>query len=328
VRPPPLSVYVRWLLLSSATLLTVGTIGGYVSAWRYLEILADYRPYFLFGGFVVLIPTMALAHLEPHRQSSRWAIVLSGLTIALNTFEVAPWIQSGALRLGHAPAKTPFRILTFNLQTGNPRTNEILRYLESQSPDLIVLQESVGPWPDALQRLNTNYPYSAHVEQLSMDVFCRHPLIARTPQLFGASRGFITGDVEVAGHKLSVIAAHAAPRHGAGQPGFAARTRMLEEGLPAALSTTSSHFLVVGDLNATMWSAAYKKLIRRTRLLNARRGFGLVNTQHGRPPFTSWLWRPLDHCLHSSNLFPIAIRAGSDLGSDHRPLLVDFDLAL
>ena len=34
--------------------------------------------------------------------------------------------------------------------------------------------------------------------------------------------------------------------------------------------------MVVGDLNATMWSAPYRSLIDSTGLRNARRGFGIL----------------------------------------------------
>lgn len=323
---PPSSVLVRWLLLAAATGLALATAAGYAGAWRYLEVCADYRPYYLFAAIGVLILSLGSARLEPERRAHVWTIALASLAIAVNTFEVAPWLQSGPLRLGHAPVPNAFRMVTFNVRQDNRRTAEVLRFLQSQSADLIILQESVDPWPAALRELDPSFPHRLRIESLTMAVFSRHPVVRTQVHAFGPQRGFATLELQLPRGRVSILAAHASPRHWHGADGFAARTRMLTEGLPDALARLTGPALVVGDLNASMWSPAYKQLIGRTGLRNARHGFGLVNTQHGLSFPGSWLWRPIDHCLYTAQCVAIGLRTGPNLGSDHCPLVVEFDL--
>jgi endonuclease/exonuclease/phosphatase (EEP) superfamily protein YafD len=83
---------------------------------------------------------------------------------------------------------------------------------------------------------------------------------------------------------------------------------------------------IMGDLNASMWSPAYKRMMRRQGLKDAREGHGLVLTQHGHGPVSGLLWRPIDHCLHNDRLAVRNFYAGPDLGSDHLPIVAELCL--
>lgn len=82
------------------------------------------------------------------------------------------------------------------------------------------------------------------------------------------------------------------------------------------------HFRVqyFGDLNVTMWSSNYSKLIADSGLANSRKGFGILATW---PMFFPLLSIPLDHCLVSPGIGINACRSGPDIGSDHLPLIVE-----
>lgn len=76
--------------------------------------------------------------------------------------------------------------------------------------------------------------------------------------------------------------------------------------------------MVIGDFNATPWSASMKAFTRDTRLQNTSQGtiFG-----------ATWnVWQPhrllIDHALLSSQWTLLAREVGPDIGSDHRPLLI------
>lgn len=92
--------------------------------------------------------------------------------------------------------------------------------------------------------------------------------------------------------------------------------------------------ILAGDLNTTMWSPYYKRLARRTKLANARTGFGILPTwptPGTYPAIPRWLTPlltiPIDHCLISRGLDVTDIRVGTDTGSDHLPLVVDIKVA-
>lgn len=322
----PLRVFLRRLLLTFSILLGVFTFAGFVGASRHLEVFADFRPYYLYAAIGTVILSFGLMQLEPHRRASIVTVILAGLVTAVNTFEVGPWIKSASMLGGHAPARTQLRLLSFNLREDNLRQSETVAYLQREPADVMVLLESAGSWPAALKGLEAAFPHHLRVDELTMDLFSRHPVTQTQFQLFGRNRGFGIFTVQLPKGNVTLIAAHASPRSGSGAAGFAERTRMLEEGLPPAIAGLKVPVVLAGDLNASMWSPAYKELERRSGLVNARRGFGLLCSQHGDSFPVSWLWRPVDHVLHSQDCVPLQMRTGPDLGSDHVPIWVEFDL--
>jgi endonuclease/exonuclease/phosphatase (EEP) superfamily protein YafD len=80
--------------------------------------------------------------------------------------------------------------------------------------------------------------------------------------------------------------------------------------------------VVMGDLNASLWSPTYREMLRRSGLQDARRGFGPLHTQ-SRFGFHFLLGIPIDHCLVSDRIEVRLLRTGPALGSDHLALIVD-----
>jgi endonuclease/exonuclease/phosphatase (EEP) superfamily protein YafD len=78
--------------------------------------------------------------------------------------------------------------------------------------------------------------------------------------------------------------------------------------------------LLVGDLNATPWSAPFRALLRGTGMRDARRGRGVHPTW---PAGDALLRIPIDHVLVSPDVRVDAVRVGAPIGSDHLPLTVD-----
>ena len=83
--------------------------------------------------------------------------------------------------------------------------------------------------------------------------------------------------------------------------------------------------ICVGDLNITPWSPYYRSFVERTKLVNARNGFGLLPSW---PTFLFFkcLMLPLDHCLVSDDIRVADARTGEPIGSDHLPLIVEIEL--
>jgi endonuclease/exonuclease/phosphatase (EEP) superfamily protein YafD len=79
--------------------------------------------------------------------------------------------------------------------------------------------------------------------------------------------------------------------------------------------------VVLGDLNASPWSTDFRLLLD-AGLLDSERGFG----PQGTFPAGWAVQLPIDHCLHDPALVTTAREVGADLGSDHRPLLVELAL--
>jgi endonuclease/exonuclease/phosphatase (EEP) superfamily protein YafD len=78
--------------------------------------------------------------------------------------------------------------------------------------------------------------------------------------------------------------------------------------------------ILVGDLNVTPWSFAFRRLLGDTGLRNSQEGWGLQPTwPDGVPP----LMIPIDHALLSDGLVTVDRRTGPSLGSEHRSLQVE-----
>jgi endonuclease/exonuclease/phosphatase (EEP) superfamily protein YafD len=117
-----------------------------------------------------------------------------------------------------------------------------------------------------------------------------------------------------------LLATHPVPPVGAEYTEL--RNRQLTE-ISTFLADSFGPVILVGDLNTTPWSPAFKDLLQVTGLQNSMKGFGI---QPSWPSFIPPLWIPLDHLLHSPDLSIQTRKAGPDIGSDHFPLEVTIQM--
>ena len=93
--------------------------------------------------------------------------------------------------------------------------------------------------------------------------------------------------------------------------------------LPALATLPGGPKILLGDLNITPWSYFFGRLLRTANLRDPSVGIGFKTTW----PVGQILLRiPIDHCLVSPEIAVEDRRVGTDVGSDHFPLVVDFAL--
>ncbi len=73
---------------------------------------------------------------------------------------------------------------------------------------------------------------------------------------------------------------------------------------------------MVGDFNATLWSAGLRAFLSDTGL----HGF---DTRAAWPVWLGFVGIPIDHAFTSADLRILDIETGPDIGSDHRPVMID-----
>jgi endonuclease/exonuclease/phosphatase (EEP) superfamily protein YafD len=78
--------------------------------------------------------------------------------------------------------------------------------------------------------------------------------------------------------------------------------------------------IVMGDLNATPWSQPFRRLVARSGLCDSRAGFGIAASY---PADSTVLRIPIDHVLITCSIGVADRRVERDIGSDHRPVIVD-----
>ena len=81
--------------------------------------------------------------------------------------------------------------------------------------------------------------------------------------------------------------------------------------------------ILAGDLNCTPWSYWFRRLLRESQLSNSAHGRGLNITWT--PLRIAVCGLPIDHVLVGSEIRVSRRFVGPYLGSDHRPVVVDFE---
>ncbi len=243
---------------------------------------------------------------------------LVGLIALVNLIVVAPALSgfrtsapAGAIRL---------RVLAANVLTQNRDRVTLARLIERTGADVVVLLEVDRGWLDDLAPALTGYP--ARVEAPRTDNF-GVAIYARTP--FTRSRIVDVGhevpvavvELAPAAGGLTVIGAHPVPP--VSSTALALQRTQLDA-IAALAAAATGPCLLIGDLNATPWSAAFQRVVARSGLRDSRRGFGVQATF---PSRLGWFGIPIDHALVSPDLAVVDRRVGPPIGSDHRPIVIE-----
>jgi endonuclease/exonuclease/phosphatase (EEP) superfamily protein YafD len=297
-------------------LIAACTAAGYAgNLHAYLDLLSAFQLQYL-------CTLLALAVLLAALRSWRWA-ALAGVGAFAAAVQVVPWYVAGPnVRCDSQPN---LRLVFANVCQDNPHRDEIRRTVEALDPDLAVLQEINEAWRAGLQPLIARYPHSQYVPGTDLRgllVLSRFPLLNSHTENFGNSLApSLIATVDINNTHVLLVVTHPWPALDA--YGFHSRNEQLNH-VGAFLISAPHPCILVGDLNATMWSDAYKRLVRQSGLLNTRAGFGIL------PSFPMdklpLLRFPIDHCLISPDLTIVNCRLAAPAGSDHAPLVVDLQV--
>jgi len=219
------------------------------------------------------------------------------------------------------------RLLLMNVLTSNFEKEKVIRYLEKQDPDIMVLLETDRAWIDAVfEKLGAEYPH--HLERPRSDNFgiC---LMSRLP--ISEAEAVSWGDDFLPsidarfetenGRPFRLIGTHPLPP--IRDATWRSRNHQLAEVASVAASDTVPT-LVAGDFNSSPWSPFFKDFLNDSGLRDSARGFGIRPTWV--PGSLFFFALPLDHICVSEAVTIHARRVGPALGSDHRAVSVDFSI--
>jgi len=256
-----------------------------------------------------------------------------------------------ALRLSFGREDDPGRgaaltIASVNLWHSNKDAGAVRDWMASDSPDVVACFEVSTFWARELDALAETYPYRRIVRSFELDdeSAARRGTVedkvlereARFPARWGSAflskfpledvvvrkvpgspDPYVEATVTVDGTHFRLIAMH--PE----RPGRAPRTPRRDALLAHVASTTpwTPTTIVMGDMNATTYSPAYREFAAVGGLRDATLGFGRLATWSW---FTdgAWKWLDLDHVLVREGVVVLDCRVGPPIGSDHRPLVV------
>ena len=306
------------LLAPKAMLLGVlaaSCAGSLGTAHRLLELTSHFKVQYLTAACLCVL-AFALA------RRWRWAAAAACIA-ALNAAYVVPYYFPAPRSSGGVARRTRVKVLLANVNAANADYERLLALARATSPDVVVVQEATEGWARAFEEISPDFPHShvvARPDTFGIAVYSRLPLRdAKTVALGGAQIPSVTVMVEAGGASFSLVTAHTYPPL-AGL--FEGRNEQLAQ-LAVLASGSARPVVLVGDLNASPWSPHFAKLLRETGLRDARRGFGVLPTW---PTYRRIMSVPIDHCLVSPEVTIISVETGTEIGSDHLPLVVTLEV--
>ena len=286
------------------------------SVW-WLDVLANFR-----AQYVVALAVLGLIVMMSKWRKTAYLILAVAV---VNLVAVLPlYIGSPAeARVG----ADSIRVMSFNLLSTNEEYSEVIDYIETVDPDVVFLHEASRPWEVAMESSGLDYEI---VRPRSDDLIFGTLVLVRGDQLTAVSHGFAARSPRAValefvpwgwGLPLAILSTHPLA------PTDQERADLRDAQLGFAgdwAKKQSGAFVVVGDFNATPWSAPFREMVAAADLVNSQNGFGL------QPSFSSTssllLRVPIDHLVHSPALEVTARQLGPALGSDHFPLVVDLQV--
>jgi endonuclease/exonuclease/phosphatase (EEP) superfamily protein YafD len=279
-----------------------------------LELTTHFRLQYLFGGlFTLILYSFAKRKVE---------IFLCLFCIGLNAIDIIPWHFSAA----QPNSGQPLRVIVANVLTSNKRYNDFIQFVQQENPDAIVIMEIDETWQKQLQPLKQILPYS--IEEPSSDnfgiaLFSKFPL--QNPVTHYWAEGAyavpsLTANISINQKPITLVATHPLPPLKSDY--FMYRNQHMID-MANYVKKLENPTIVMGDLNMSMWSPNFRQFIKTTGMKSTRQGFGV---QPSWPVDSPFLLIPIDHCLVSSDLAVKHNRIGSDIGSDHYPLIADISV--
>ncbi len=323
LRPPNSRTPLRRTLVLAGGLFLLGAwaggLAGLLGSWFWFLDLFSHWP-------AAYLPVSSAGGVLLYLGRARRTALLALPPLAWNLFLLAPWYLPSPVPPPSGKTRV-FRALSCNLYGGNRNKKVFLALVRKERPDLLGLMEVTPSWWKAIEPLFGDYPFRIARPRpgvFGIALLSRHPLKeSEVISLGAAGVPSVTAVLHWKGSSLRVLVTHPPPPIGA----WNAFSR--DSQLQAVGTYFQAHpgpAILLGDLNASMWSAPYREMAAAAGLRNARISFGILPTW---PTFLpSFLRIPLDHCLLRGPLQVLRCRTGPPMGSDHLPLLVDLAIPL
>ncbi len=307
--------FVLGLLMLAVGMLAASSMFG-LESWMG-ELAASWRPHIVIATLIVAVLCLAF--------SRRW---IAGLLVAVALALGADVLWSGLVS-GQAEARAVFdeeppmaRVMFANVLRVNPSLADLMDWLEEKDPDVLVLTEVGAAHVEQISDAMRDYDYrmlEPRHHAFGMTIYSRIPIVERSFETLTTDTlsegGPITLIVwlETGQGVLVVAGVHPFP------PSRSVSMDERDGQLNAAVDLLwqiDDPMVVVGDYNATPWSPVLRRFAESLEL----HGFNISATW---PVWFGFAGIPIDHALVSEELLIGNLEVGPNIGSDHRPVVVD-----
>lgn len=235
------------------------------------------------------------------------------VTLLLSVFMLAGEMQITGFKGG------PMRVVSLNVLAGLPNKQPALEWLRKSEAEVLLLYEVDSGWAEAFQSLKPEYPHQfieLRSDNFGVAALSRVPMQTELVQGPGSLTPSVQVKVEMAGHPLLLLGIHPVPPMG--EAWAVARDTQMTD-LARHVAAQELPVLVAGDFNASPWSAGVR-LLRTGNSLGFRASFPMT-----RP---TWMARsifaiPIDLVMTTPQIGIVEREVGPDVGSDHRPQVLD-----
>jgi endonuclease/exonuclease/phosphatase (EEP) superfamily protein YafD len=288
----------------------LGLLGG----WHWaLDLLSHFRWQYLVVSLLAVVWTLW--------RRRRLALMVSLMTVALNGWLIGGLVMDSLVT--YANNDHHLRVVSLNVLTSNPNKERVLEYLRGVDADVIFLMEVDEEWLRRMEPLKDTHPHGA-LQQVSgnfgVALYSRLPLEETKLVDFGEwGLPAVEARLRHEGGEAVILGLHPMPP--VGRARAEERDRYLSEAAAHA-ARQNVPALVIGDLNATPWSAGARLMMREGGLRLAPGSW--KPTWQARNIFAI----PIDHAFCSAGLVILNKSIGPDVGSDHRPIVLEVSCSL
>jgi endonuclease/exonuclease/phosphatase (EEP) superfamily protein YafD len=211
-----------------------------------------------------------------------------------------------------------FSVVFSNINSRNNSQEQLIKFVSKTDPDFLLMAEVSPTWKQTLTEVSEKYPFQkilAFKNNFGLAIFSKYELDSYNvyldkenliPTLFVKTK--------INNRLLNLVVLHSFPP--LGSYGTLIRDQYLKS-MATQIRKLEGPTLVCGDFNTTPWTYAYKDFLRESELQSIR------GSKHAGswPTILPLLRLPLDHCF-SKSLKANYYALGSDVGSDHLPIVV------
>ncbi|SMQ67182.1 Endonuclease/Exonuclease/phosphatase family protein [Devosia lucknowensis] len=296
------------------------------------------------GGLLVLVFAVIVVHPglpgELLLQSLRFHLILAGLGLAVLTMIVGARWRGGLLlaivlaagvhgalyvmefqqrRVDYAgPPAATLDFLSFNVLTGNRRSEELVQSILADPPDVALIMETPGI-EDYLDQVATVLPYRAGCSRSETCDISLHSSIpfdsfeVRDLPPLGRER-VVIGKITVAGQGVTVVGIHLS------KPYYDNTSEIELWLINRMLSEIEGPLILAGDFNSASWTDPVAEIGRSQNLAPGP-------TQPATWPVRLGpLGVPIDNMFTRGSAQIMSLVSGDSHGSNHRPLRAEIGL--
>jgi endonuclease/exonuclease/phosphatase (EEP) superfamily protein YafD len=289
---------------------TVATILGFFgSSWWLFDYVANYRAHL---AVVLLVVALAYALLF-----SKAVGLIFVAVAAINALLVLPLYTDSPTEA--ATSSEELTIVSFNVAQRASLRDATFNWLDTVDADLVVLAEATDEWVAAEGFADRYSSLTEMPPDRTVGITVYADQDATTELIRASSARDYAVRIETAVGDQPIVVYAVQSRGASNASDSSLRDEYLAE-ITRLVNAETLPTVVVGDLEASPWSHAFRHLESEASLTNSLRGYGIQATW----PADRWAFFriPVDHLLHSSELTTVDRYLGPSLGVDHRPIVV------